>query len=175
MPRMKIDFGDVDPEIRRSSKAAHVPEGEYLVKIVTADVNKSERSGSRYIRWKTSIVSPEKYKGKNVWGSTSLKKEALWALRNLIFAATGRNVAGKSSVAFDPENLYGKIVGASIEDNEYTRDGKTRVTSQISTFFPKDDYTQPEDEEEAEEEEEEEEEEAEEEEEDLEDVDSEEI
>ena len=66
-------------------------------------------------------VKPTQFKGQILYGYTSLKKEALWSLRNLINAALGKNVAGRS-VNFDPEQLEGKIVGAAVEDRETGED-----------------------------------------------------
>lgn len=142
--KVKIDFTGVDKEIKRGSSRVKVPEGDYVVKIIDHEVQKT--ASSKGFRWKCQIISPAKYKGKTLTGYTSLKPEALWSLRNLIHAALGKNVAGKA-VEFDPSNLYGKVVGAAVEDNEYTKDGKTRITSQISTFFPKDEVAESEDDE----------------------------
>lgn len=137
--KVKIDFSGVDKEIKKGSgKAARVPEGDYLVKIVGCELKTAKDSKSKYFSWKFQIVSPTAFKGKTLYGSTSLKPDALWSLRNLIHAATGKNVAGKSGVTFDPEVIFGKIVGAAVEDNEYTKDGTTKITSQVSTCFPKD-------------------------------------
>jgi hypothetical protein len=168
---LKIDFSGVPKDIKRGSGRTRVPEGDYVVKIVDSDLVKdSDTNRTKGIRWNTTIVSPEKYKGKKLGGFTSLKPEALWSLRNLIHAALGRNVAGKA-LNFDPAKVYGKIVGAAVEDNEYTKGGKTVISSQINTFFPKDEVSSAEDEDEdAEEDEDEVEEEDEDEEEDLEDV-----
>lgn len=142
-----IDFSGVEKEIKKGGgQRTHVPEGDYLVKIVEHEMFKPEGSKkSTGIRWKFQIVEPKKYKGKTLGGFTSMKTEALWSLRNLIHAALGKNVAGKS-VNFNPTSVYGKIVGAVVEDNEYTKDGKVRITSQVSTCFPKDEYTEAEDE-----------------------------
>jgi len=162
---IRINFEGVDKEIRRGGGGrVHIAEGDYPVKIVDSETLTSERTGSRYIRWKAQITrGPEK--GKTLYGTTSLKPDALWSLRNLIHAAIGKNVAGRS-VNFDPSNIYGKEVAAAVEDNEYERDGRSRITSQISTFFPLDELEEGNDDEEDEGEEEEEEEEDE----DLEDV-----
>jgi hypothetical protein len=167
MAKIRIDASDVPQEVRKSGGRTHVPEGEYLVKITEGSVETTNDGTGRYIRWTASIVEPKQYRGKPLRGITSLKKEALWSLRNLIHAATGKNIAGKV-VNFDPETLYGKVVGASVSDNEYTKDGNTRVSSQIDSFFPKDEVNFAEAEETEEEEEEEE---VEEEDEELEDVD----
>lgn len=172
--KMKVDFSGVDKEIRKGGGGGkHIPEGDYLVKIVDAELRTSEKKGSRYISWKFQVVDGE-HKGTTLFGTTSLKPEALWSLRNLIHAATGKNVAGKA-VNFDPSNLFGKIVGATVEDNEYEKNGKTKITSQVSTCFPKDEYNKSDDEDEDEEDEDEEEEEEEEDEDDLEDVEVEDI
>lgn len=173
MGKIKVDFGGVDKEIKKGSgKSAHVPEGDYLLKVVSSDLKESQK-GSRYISWKFQIASG-KFKGKTLYGSTSLKPEALWSLRNLIHAATGKNVAGKA-VSFDPENIYGKVVAGAVEDNEYKKDGKTKVTSQVSTCFPKEDLEESDEDEDDEETEEEEDDDDEEEDEDLEEVDVEDI
>lgn len=135
--KIKVNFEGVDKEIRKGGGRVRIPEGDYLGKIVEAELKTSERSGSRYFSWKFQVASGE-FKGKTLYMTTSLKPEALWNLRNLIHAATGKNVAGKV-LDFDPEKLYGKLVGMSVEDNEYTKDGSTRVTSQVASVFPKDD------------------------------------
>ena len=137
--KLKIDFSGVPEEIRKGGgKAKHIPEGDYLAKIVEGEVRDNKAGTSRYISWKFQITRGE-HKGVTCYGSTSLKPEALWSLRNLIHAATGKNVAGKA-MNLDIEKLYGKEVGITVEDNEYTKDGTTKVTSQVSTCFPPDEF-----------------------------------
>jgi hypothetical protein len=170
--KVKIDFGDTPKEIRKGGRASHVPEGDYLAKPVKAELRKSEKQGGgRYFSWRIQIVKPAKYKGKTLYVNTSLKPDALWNLRNLINAALGKNVAGKA-VNFDPEALYGKTIGITVEDDEYEK----KIRSQIVDFFPKDDFKEgdedeDEDEDDEEEGDEEEEVEEEDEDEDLDDVD----
>ena len=136
--KLKIDAREVDKEIRRGGRGVRVPEGEYKVKINNSEVRKTNDGSGRYIRWECIIVEPKKYKGKRLFGNTSLKKDALWSLRNLIHAATKKNIAGKVA-EFDPDSLIGKVVGASVSDNEYQdKNDNTRITSQIDSFFPKD-------------------------------------
>jgi hypothetical protein len=136
--KIRIDASDVSKEIRKSGGRVHVPEGEYLVKIHNHEVNKTKNESGKYIRWECIITKPEKYKGKTLRGITSLKKDALWSLRNLIHAAKGTNIAGKV-VDFDPETIYGKVVGAAVSDNVYTdKNDNERISSQIDSFFPKD-------------------------------------
>jgi hypothetical protein len=132
VPKRRVDFGDVDPEIRSGKRSKRVPEGDYLLKIMEGSWEEGEKAD--YIRWRFQITTG-KHKGGTLYANTSLSKKALWNLRNLIFAAKGRNVAGKA-VNFDPESLHGDIVGAAVEDNEW--DGK--INSVPVNFFPKDNF-----------------------------------
>lgn len=161
--KMRIDFGGVDKEIRRGGRGVRIPEGDYVLKIVECSEETGERSGAKYLRWTFQIAEGE-HKGKRLRMNTSLKPDALWNLRNLIHAALGSNVAGKA-VNFDPEKLYGKIVGGAVEDNEFN----DRITSQVASVFPREEAN-PVEESDEEEEEEDVEEEEEDEDEELEDV-----
>lgn len=131
--KTQIDFSGVDKEIKKGGgSGTRVPEGDYLVKLV--DVSLEEGPKANYFKWKTQIVKPEKYKGKTIYTNTTLKRDALWNLRNLIHAALGKNVAGKS-VSFDPNTILTKVVGAAVVDgDEY----KGKIKSEIQTFMPKD-------------------------------------
>jgi len=139
----------VDPEIRKhTERASLVPDGDYLVKIVSADMRENEDTGSRGVNLRVQIVKPTAYKGKVQYGYCSMKKEALWNFRNLINAALGRNVAGKT-VDLDLTRFEDKIVGAVIEQDEYNN----KVRSRVSTWFPSDEYEEQEGDEDADEEE----------------------
>jgi len=152
--KIRIDAREVSKEIRRGGSGTHVPEGEYLVKLNDAEVKTTKDESGRYIRWECIIVEPVKYKGKRLFGNTSLKKEALWSLRNLIHAAVGKNIAGRT-VDFDPDTVIGKTVGASVSDNVYDDSkGNERITSQIDSFFPKGELNVADDDEEEDEDEE---------------------
>jgi hypothetical protein len=174
----RIDFGGVTGEPGERSR--HIPEGEYLAKIISHKKRwkDDDRTNDPFFSWKLQI-NEGKYKGTTLYENTSLKAEALFNLRNLIFAALGKNVAGKT-VDFDPASLYGKVVAVTVEDEEY----KKKMRSHIVDIRPKEELEDEEDEdedeegeedEEDEEEEEDEGDEDEEEDEDLEDVDIEEL
>lgn len=136
---MRIDFSGVEKEIRKDrGRSRHIPEGEYLAKIVDCEARKSERTDSKYLSWKFQITEGA-HKGVSIYGITSLKHEALWNLRNLINAAIGKNIAGKA-VNFDPDTVIGKVVGIVVEDNEYGEGKDKKVTSRVNTTFPKDEY-----------------------------------
>lgn len=134
--KTKVDFSGVDQEIRKGGgRAAHVPEGDYLAKVISGELRTSEKKGTKYFNWRLGIVQPEKYKGKTLYLTTSLKPEALWNLRNLIHAATGKNVAGRA-VNVDPDALVGKVVCLTAVDDEY--EGK--IKSVPEDIRPKSDY-----------------------------------
>jgi hypothetical protein len=164
VPKRKVDFSGVSEDIRSGGRSKHIPEGDYLLKIMEGVWEEGQKAD--YIRWRFQVAEG-KQKGVTLYANTSLSQKALWNLRNLIHAAVGRNVAGKA-VNFDPDSLTGKIVGASVEDNEYN----DRLYSTPVDFFTKDKFESSETEEEdSEEESDEEETEEEEEDEELEDVD----
>ena len=139
---VRVNFSGVEEEIRKhTQRAAKLPDGDYLVKILDASMRENEDTGSRGINVRAQVVRPLKYKGKTQFGYCSLKKNALWNLRNLINAAFGRNVAGKT-LDLDLGKFKDKIVGAFIEEDEY----QGKVRSRISTSFPRDEYEESEDE-----------------------------
>jgi len=169
VPKRKIDMSGVSEEIKGPRRSKHVPEGDYLLKIMEGEWRDGEKAD--YINWRYQIVEGvggKKHKGATLYDMTSLSPKALWNLRNLIFAAKGKNMAGKA-FNFDPESLVGLVVGATVEDDEY--DGNIR--SRPVDYFPKEKF-EASDEEESDEEDDEdddEEDEVEEEDEDLEDID----
>lgn len=136
---LKIDFSGTEKEIRRGGKAAHIPEGDYLFKVVKHELRKAKDGKSRYFSWQVQCLS-KKYKGKTIYHITSLKPEALWNLRNLIHACTGKNVAGRL-VSFVPESLYGKVFAGTTEDDEYENPdtGKITIKSVLADLRPKED------------------------------------
>lgn len=172
-----IDFSGVPEDIRRG--ATHIAEGDYLGKVVKVEKRwkDDDRSNVPYFQWMIQ-VNEGPAKGSQIRFTTSLQPDALFNLRNLIFAATGKNVAGKK-MAFDPQKLIGKVVGITVADNEYKdKQDKSRISSAIVGVMPKDEIEEGEEEEEEDEDEdveEEEDEEEEEEDEELEEVDLDEI
>jgi hypothetical protein len=168
--KIRVDFGGVEQEIRKhTQRAALVPDGDYLFKILDASYRENEDTGSRGINIRAQVVKPTKYKGKVQYGYCSLKKEALWNFRNLINAALGRNVAGKT-LDIDLERFRDKVVGGVVEQEEY----QNKLRSRVSTWFPKDEFEESEDDEDDDDDEDEEEEEYEDEEDEEEDEDEEE-
>ena len=171
MAKRQISMKGVDKEIRGRRRSKRVPEGDYLLKVMEGSWEEGEEYD--YINWRFQIVKGvggKKHAGGTLYTITSLSPKSLWNLRNLIFASKGKNMAGKV-FNFDPESLHGDIVGATVEDDEYTRDGRTTIRSRPVDFFAKDKFEEASDEDDEDEDEDEDVEVEEEEEEDLEDVD----
>ena len=112
-----IDFSGVSED---TGRFRHVPPGDYLVKIDKAEKKwkDDDKSNTPFYRWRCMVLEPASHKGSAVSHNTSLSPEALWNLRNLILAATGKNVAGKR-VSFEPTAIIGKKVMVSLEDREF--------------------------------------------------------
>lgn len=150
----QINFSGVDKEIKKGGGGGkRIPEGDYVAKIVEGEFHHNEDTGSSGIKWQFQITKGP-HKGVKLRGYTSLKPEALWSLRNLIHAATGKNVAGKA-INLDLDKLVGKVVGIAVEDNEYKKGDTTKITSQVNTAFPADEVGESDEEEEDDETEEE--------------------
>lgn len=172
----KIDFGGVTGDPGSGGGGAHVPEGTYLVKVITHSKGwkDNDRSNVPYYRWTFQILEPKKFKGKKLTDITTLKPEGLFNLRNLIWACLGKNVAGKT-VAFDPETLYGKKVAVDVEDDERGEGSKKKVYSSIAGYLPAKEYGTASDDDEDDDDDDDDEEEEEDDDDDLEDVDIEDV
>lgn len=139
--RLSIDFSNV--EERRGGKAAHVPEGDYLLKVVDYEIKTKQGESSKYISWRSEIVEPSKYKtAGSIWHVTSLKPENLWSLRNFLEdlgITVPKSMVDVPLAAIKKKQL---VFGATLEDDTYEKDSggttKTIVKSKIAATFKKD-------------------------------------
>lgn len=135
--KLTVDFSNVEDR-REGGKAAHVPEGDYLLKVVGAELkSKKDDETSKYLSWRLVIAKPERYKNAgSIYHTTSLKPESLWSLRNFI-EDMGITVP-KKAIALPIAEIVkaGKLIGATLEDDEYN--GK--VKSKIAATFKKEQY-----------------------------------
>jgi Protein of unknown function (DUF669) len=131
-----IDFTGVPEEIRKGGGSYYAPPGDYPVKVLTAEKRwkNDDHSNPAYYRWEFQILDGE-HKGTKLTMTTSLAPQALFNLRNLIFAAIGKNVAGKK-VNFSPDILYGKKIAVTVEDREYTQDNKQKIAANVVDVRP---------------------------------------
>jgi len=129
---LQLDFTNV-----QEGGGSRIPAGDYIFKITGVEQKQSKKEGGgAYLNWKLSGVNGEA-KGSTIFEITSLKPNALWNLYNFL-TATGYNVP-KNKVKIDLDNVVGKFIGCTIDDEEYTKkDGtKTKKSSVVSTFAVK--------------------------------------
>lgn len=136
--KLSVDFSNVE-ERREGGKAAHVPEGDYLLQVrgITLE-SKKDDSSSKYLKWRFGIFEPKKFSTAGlVYHNTSLKPEALWNLRNLL-EDLGIKVP-KSIMGIPLSQIVERkmIVGATLADGE-PYNGKVR--SEIVATFKKDQF-----------------------------------
>jgi len=142
--KISVDFSDVEDRRAGGGKAAHVPEGDYLLQVVGCERRKKKDSdpAQYYLSWQCAIAKPEKFKNKGViYHNTSLKPEALWSLRNFL-EDLGFKVE-KKAISLPIASIVEKkpLIGATLEDgDEYN--GK--IKSQIAATFKKSEYQESE-------------------------------
>lgn len=122
-----LDFSDVK-DGGASFNKKRVPAGDYLAKVTkVADAPTKE---TKEPQWLYSIQLQEKYTDRTFPMYCKLVPNQLWKLRNL-FLACGVSIP-KKKVKLDPNKIVGKLLGVTLEDDEY--DGKAQST--ISQTFP---------------------------------------
>lgn len=135
--KLTVDFSNVEDR-REGGRAAHVPEGDYLLRVKGVELkSKKDDESSKYLNWRFEIEKPEQFKGRgSIYTVTSLKPENLWSLRNLL-DDMGITVP-KKAVGLPLADIAksGRLMGATLEDDEYN--GK--VKSKIAATFKKDQY-----------------------------------
>lgn len=136
--KLSVDFSNVSDRQEGGVKAAHVPEGDYLLRVVGCELKKKkDDESSKYLNWRVSVVKPEKYKNAGViYFVTSLKEEALWNLRNFL-EDLGYKIP-KSIVNIPIAKIVEekKLFGATLQDDEYN----DKVKSKIAATFKASDY-----------------------------------
>jgi hypothetical protein len=137
--KLTVDFSDVG-ERRQGGTSARVPEGDYLLRLETAEVKKNKNDDGRHILWIFSIKSPSKFsKAGQVYERTSLKKEALFKLRNLL-EDMGIPVPQKSvDIPLAKIVAAHKLVGATLADGEPYGE-KAVIKSEIQATFKASEY-----------------------------------
>jgi hypothetical protein len=122
MARVKVDMSKVE-----EGGGPLCPPGEYAAKIVKGEVKKSSK-GKPMISWELKGVTGDA-KGKKLYHNTSLQPQALFNLRNMLVAC-GIKVP-KSAIVVDTEQMVGKTVGITVDEEEY----KGKMRPRIVEFF----------------------------------------
>lgn len=124
---VNLDFTGVEA----GTSFVRIPEGDYILKVAKVQQKKSESSGNPYLSFTLKAVKgPAKGLNKSIQHVCSLKKTALWNLRNLLEAA-GKTVPSKA-IKIDLDKLVNLEVGSSVVDDEF--EGKKK--SICASFFP---------------------------------------
>lgn len=124
-----VDFNGVE-----SGGGRAIPDGEYLVEVVSVE-EKESQEGNAYLAWKWKVVDGP-YKGATVYDNTSLKPTALWRLKTLL-ECLGLEVDGKMGINFG--ELKGKSLLVEIANETYQGKQKPRISNflrGISTAAP---------------------------------------
>jgi hypothetical protein len=127
-----VDFSSVKE--RGAFNPKRVEAGDYaaiVTKVEDTTVQKGDNAGDFMYVFTLKL---QKFSQNTYPYRCALRENQLWKLRNLAVAA-GINVP-KKRMKFDPNKLVGKLVGVTMEDDEYEKDGKTQYKSEISAVFP---------------------------------------
>ena len=128
--KLTVDFSNVE-ERREGGKSAHVPEGDYLLKVAGCELkSKKDDATSKYLNWRLTITSPEQFKNAgSIWHITSLKPEALWNLRNFLEDLGVKVPKGTAEIPIKAIVDKGLIIGATLEDDEYNNVMKSKIAA----------------------------------------------
>jgi hypothetical protein len=127
-----LDFTDVKDGGATFNKK-RVPAGDYLAKVVKcadAPTKKKEDGSGGEPQWLYTVELVEKFTDRRFPYYCKLQNNQLWKIRNL-FLAAGVTIP-KKKVKLDPNRIVGKLIGITLEDDEY--DGKAQ--SNIAATFP---------------------------------------
>lgn len=123
--RTKVDFSDAGD--RGPFNPKYQDAGDYLFKIVA--VLDSPTKEKKEPQWIFALQDVENKSAIYPY-RCKLEKNQAWKIRN-VFEAVGISVPQKM-MNVDPQKVVGKLIGATLEDNEFN--GKVR--SQIGDVFP---------------------------------------
>lgn len=122
-----LDFSDVKDRNESGINKKRVPAGDYLARV--ARVEDRPVKDTKEPQW-MFVISLESVRGRAYPYYCKLQANQLWKVRNL-FLAGGLTIP-KKKVRLDPNKVVGKLVGVTMEDDDY--DGK--LQSVIAEVFP---------------------------------------
>lgn len=122
-----IDFSGVKDRNESGVNKKRVPAGDYLAKVVRVEDRPTKET--KEPQW-MFVLSLETVRGTGYPYYCKLVENQLWKVRNL-FVAAGIAIP-KKKVRLDPNKVVNRLVGVTMEDDEY--DGK--MQSVIAEIFP---------------------------------------
>ena len=108
-----------------------IPAGDYLAKIIKVEDAVSNKDKEFQFLFTIQI---QKRPSSKLPYYCKLQENQLWKLRNILIAA-GKSVP-KSKQKVDPNTIVGKLIGVTIEDDEFDSDKGLIEQSSISAVFP---------------------------------------
>ena len=119
-----LDFTNVK-EGGGSFNKKRLPAGDYLAKVTKVETTKPKDKSDKTPMWLFSISVERNGKVIRTFPYyCKLQENQLWKIRNL-FAAAGIAIP-KKRVKLDPSRVVGKLIGVTLEDDEY--EGKEQST-----------------------------------------------
>lgn len=106
---------------------SRIPSGDYLAKIIKVEDAPSKKDNIFQYLFTIQVVNRPSSK---LPYYCKLQENQLWKLRSLLIAA-GKTVP-KSKVKVDPNQVVGKLIGITVEDDDY----EDKEQSTISGVFP---------------------------------------
>lgn len=141
--KLTVDMSNV-PERREGGRSAHVPPGDYLLKLTDAYFTKvkagNKNAGKPMAVWIFSIEKPASHKSAgSIYYRTGLWEEAVFSFRNLLQDLLNGKAIPKRAVDVDLKKYIGKLVGATLDDAEPYNN---RVKSEIINTFTAGNFTE---------------------------------
>lgn len=119
-----VDFSNVKDGGNFNRK--RIPAGDYLAKIIKVEDAPAKDETPQYL----FSIKIEKIPSSVLPYYCKLQENQLWKLRNIMIAA-GKAVP-KKRMKVDPNTIVGKLIGVSIEDDEY----ENKDQSSVAGVFP---------------------------------------
>jgi hypothetical protein len=130
---LSVDFSGVEDRAR-GPKSADVPDGDYLLELVSADVRTNKDKKGEHVLWLWKIIKGQQTGG-HIYYRTTLKAESLWSLRNLLNDLLGKDIP-KKALNLDLTKYVGKHIGASLVHGS----GDYSDRSEIDYHYPESEY-----------------------------------
>lgn len=126
-----LDFTDVK-ERNSDFNTGRIPQGDYKGRIVKVEDDTSKNKEPMWI----FHIKVDKHASRTFPYYCVLNEKQLWKVRNL-FVAAGVAIPRKK-MSVDPGKIVKRVIGVSIEDDEYTNEetGKTTEKSVVGSVFP---------------------------------------
>lgn len=122
-----LDFTNTKDGVDFNKK--RVPAGDYLAKVTK--VVDSPTKDTKEPQWLFTIALVDKFTDRRFPYYCKLAENQLWKIRNL-FIAAGITIP-KKKLKLDPNRVVGKMIGVTLEDDEY--DGKLQ-SNIVATLSP---------------------------------------